>query len=361
VTVACAAGAPHTYTGAAQTPCTAEATGAGMSAVDVTASLIYADNTNAGAATATASWAGDANHADSTGTGGFAIDPAESTVTVACAAGAPHTYTGAAQTPCTAEATGAGMSAVDVTGSLVYADNTNAGAATATASWTGDANHAGSTGTGGFAIDRAGSTVTVACAAGATHTYTGAGGLNAAVAVTYSANTNVGTASASATFAGDANHAGSTGTGSFTITPPPTGNNPIINPGPQTSHEGDEVELRIRLRQMGPSALGDDGEDNRRPRGRFDASGLPPQLHIEPRQGVIRGHIRKDAANLSPYTVTVTYTRNGVTFSESFMWTVLDSNERRDSDDKDTTDSERDFGKRDKRDSEKSRNFEYPS
>src|SRR5205823_5249500 len=47
---------------------------------------------------------------------------------------------------------------------------------------------------------------------------TGPGGLNVAVTpVTYTSNTNVGTASASATYGGDANHLGSTGTGSFSI------------------------------------------------------------------------------------------------------------------------------------------------
>ena len=51
-----------------------------------------------------------------------------------------------------------------------------------------------------------------------TATVTGVGGLNESVAVTYASNINVGTASASATFAGDANHDGSTGTGSFSIT-----------------------------------------------------------------------------------------------------------------------------------------------
>ena len=49
---------------------------------------------------------------------------------------------------------------------------------------------------------------------------TGAGGLNQAVTpVTYTSNTNVGTAGASATYAGDANHSSSTGTGVFQVTP----------------------------------------------------------------------------------------------------------------------------------------------
>src|SRR5207249_9077593 len=176
-----------------------------------------------------ATYAGDANHTGSTGTGSFTIGPASSTVTVTCTAGAPYTYTGSAQTPCTAAATGVGMSPVDVSGSLSYANNIAAGAATAAASWAGDLNHTGSTGTGGFAIGQAASAVTVTCPAAArtytgwpiepcTAAATGAGGLNVGVTpVTYTSNTNVGTAGASTTYGGDANHFGSTGTGSFAI------------------------------------------------------------------------------------------------------------------------------------------------
>jgi len=52
----------------------------GMSPVDVSGSLSYANNLAAGAATAAASWAGDPNHLGSTGTGSFAIGPAILTV-----------------------------------------------------------------------------------------------------------------------------------------------------------------------------------------------------------------------------------------------------------------------------------------
>ncbi len=47
------------------------------------------------------------------------------------------------------------MSAVDVSAALVYANNTNAGTATATASWGGDANHTGNNGSGSFSIGKA--------------------------------------------------------------------------------------------------------------------------------------------------------------------------------------------------------------
>src|SRR5258705_2616219 len=114
-----------------------------MSPVDVTASLVYSNNTAVGSATAQATWAGDTNHTGNTGNGGFSIGQASSTVTVTCTAGAPYTYTGSALTPCTAQATGAGMSPVSVSGSLVYSTDPAVGSATAQATWAGDTNHTG--------------------------------------------------------------------------------------------------------------------------------------------------------------------------------------------------------------------------
>jgi len=231
VTVTCTAGAPYTYTGLAQTPCTAQATGVGMGPVDVTASLVYSNNTNAGSATAQATWSGDTNHTGNTGNGGFTIGQASSTVTVTCTAGAPYTYTGSPQTPCTAQATGVGMTPVDVTGSLVYSNNTNAGSATAQATWGGDTNHTGNTGNGGFTIGQASSTVTVTCTTGAPYTYTGlaqtpctaqATGVgmspvDVTALLVYFNNANAGSATAQATWGGDTNHTGNTGNGGFTI------------------------------------------------------------------------------------------------------------------------------------------------
>ena len=165
VTVTCPV-ATQPFTGSAQTPCTAEATGVGMTPVDVTASLVYSNNTNLGTATADASWAGDINHTGNTGSGSFVIGQATSTVTVTCPANI--TYTGLPLTPCTAEATGAGMTPVDVTASLVYSNNTNVGTATADASWAGDANHTGNTGTNTFAITQDAQSITVTNSAPAT-------------------------------------------------------------------------------------------------------------------------------------------------------------------------------------------------
>ncbi len=221
VTVSCTA-ASFVYTGEAQKPCSATVTGVGGLNESVT--VTYANNTNVGAATATAYYAGDANHTESTGTGSFAITKATSTVIVTC--GESYTYTGMVQEPCTATVTGVGGLNESVT--VTYANNTNVGTATATAYYAGDPNHTESTGTGGFTITKASSTVTVTC--GGSYVYTGVaqtpctavatgvGGLNQGVDVTYTNNTDVGTATATATFPGDANHTGNTEHGNFVIT-----------------------------------------------------------------------------------------------------------------------------------------------
>jgi hypothetical protein len=180
-----------------------------------------------------ASFAGDANHTGSSNTGSFTIGQAGSTVTVVCPT-TPQTYTGAAMALCTATSTGAGMTPVDVTGSIIYGNNINVGTATASASWAGDGNHSGNSGSGSFSIGRAPSTVTVTCPTTA-QTYTGAAitactakatGAGIAtpinVAVSYTNNINVGTATASASWAGDGNHSGNSGSGSFSIGPAPT-------------------------------------------------------------------------------------------------------------------------------------------
>jgi hypothetical protein len=95
-TVTCSAG-PFTYSGAAQTPCAATVSGAG--GLNQMVAVGYADNVNAGTATASATFDATLNHEGSSDAAMFVIGKAASTTTVTCQAG-PFTYTGAAQTPC---------------------------------------------------------------------------------------------------------------------------------------------------------------------------------------------------------------------------------------------------------------------
>src|SRR5207248_2732336 len=90
-----------------------------------------------------------------------------------------------------------------------------------------DPTHEGSSGSATFEITRAASTTLVNCPAGETYSgsalepctavVTGAGGLNQSLPVSYNDNRNAGTASANASYAGDANHDGSSGNAGFTI------------------------------------------------------------------------------------------------------------------------------------------------
>ena len=144
------------YDGSAKTPCSASVTGAG--GLNATLAPTYAGNTDAGTATASASFAGDANHDGSSDTENFQITQAASTVTVTCGSG-PFTYTGAPQSPCTARATG--VNGLDVDVPVTYKDNTDAGTASASATFTGDANHTGGTDTATFVIGQADALCTV--------------------------------------------------------------------------------------------------------------------------------------------------------------------------------------------------------
>ncbi len=211
----------ETYTGAAIEPCTATVTGAG--GLNQSVPVTYSDNVSVGIATANASYSGDANHEASSGSTNFTITKASSTTTVNCPAS--QTYTGAAIEPCTASYSGAG----GLSGALTptYLNNLDAGSATASATFGGDANHEGSTGNSGFTINKASSTTTVTCPA--SQAYTGAALTPCSVTVTganlsltpgasYANNTSAGTATASYTFAGDANHDGSSDSKNFEIT-----------------------------------------------------------------------------------------------------------------------------------------------
>src|SRR5436190_8747620 len=223
--VSCNAG-PFTYTGSPHTPCTASVSGIG--GLNQSLSVDYTSNTNAGTATASATYAGDANHNGSSDSKTFTIDKADSTVTISCPDS--RTFTGEAIEPCSAAATGAG--GLNATLSVSYSGNINAGTASAAASYAGDGNHTGSTGSGTFTIAKAASSVSVDCPPSVTYSgsalepctakATGVGGLSADLTVSYSQNTNAGTSNAVASYGGDANHTGSSGSSTFAISKAPS-------------------------------------------------------------------------------------------------------------------------------------------
>jgi hypothetical protein len=137
----------------------------------------------------------------------------------------------------TVTTTPAGLPGVAITYGGSATAPTNAGSYSVIASLT-NANYTAPNATGTLAIAKGGSTTVVNVANanldglphGATASVTGAGGLNQALSVVYagtgstvypassSAPVNAGTYSASATFAGDANHNGSSDTKNFSIT-----------------------------------------------------------------------------------------------------------------------------------------------
>ena len=146
-TVTCPVG-PFTFNGTAQTPCSATVTGPGLNAA---LGVAYSGNTNAGTATASATFAATGTYNTSSDSKNFTIGKAASTTTVTCPAGV--TYTGAAQTPCSASVTGPGGLSQALT--VSYANNTNAGTATASAAFAGDANHNSSNDSKTFTINGA--------------------------------------------------------------------------------------------------------------------------------------------------------------------------------------------------------------
>jgi putative Ig domain-containing protein len=180
-------------------------------------------------------------------------------VTVSCPASVVGT--GAPLTPCTATASGAAMAPVDVTASLVYANNVVGPTATAAASWAGDVNHTGSTGSGSFVI-----------------------------------------------------------TAPAPPPPPPPVVNPIAPILDQLNAEGDKVEIQIQV--AGFSGKHDDDDRFEDAHARFGAANLPSGLEMEKEKGIIRGRIKKGAAAASPYQVIVLLTVDGVTYSRNFTWTI---------------------------------------
>ncbi len=134
---------------------TAQVTGAGnlSSSVAVTYSVDCTNVTVANGCTASANFAGDNNHYNSSDSKSITITQAPSTTVVSCPP--TETYTGFAQTPCTALVTGVGEPSQSLTGSIIYTNNVNAGTANASASYAGDVNHTSSSDSKNFTINKA--------------------------------------------------------------------------------------------------------------------------------------------------------------------------------------------------------------
>ncbi|MDE3127317.1 MAG: hypothetical protein KGL38_04880 [Gemmatimonadota bacterium] len=169
--------------------------------------------------------AGSSVYAVSTASSTITITPAPTTTTLSCSS---QVYTGSPVGACTATATGpAGLSAAVTP--VAYTNNVNVGTAGASATFLATANYQTSTGTATFAITKAASATAVTCPATVAYTgsaqtpcaatATGAGGLSASVAVTYTPTPvrDAGAYTAGAAYAGDANHLGSSGHGTFTV------------------------------------------------------------------------------------------------------------------------------------------------
>jgi hypothetical protein len=144
------------YSGAAQTPCTAFATGAGGFKQALT--VFYTANINVGTATASASFEGDASHGPSTGNATFTIDKANAVCTIT---GYSGTFNGAPH--------GASGSCVGANGDPTAAGSTldlgpkftNAPGGTAHWTFTGGSNYHNTQGDVAITISKATATVAV--------------------------------------------------------------------------------------------------------------------------------------------------------------------------------------------------------
>lgn len=272
--------------------------------------------TDAPGGTANWSFAGNAGYNAAEGTAAITIDRAEAVIAVAGYAG---TYDGAAHG---ASGTATGVNGENLSGLL------NLGASFTdvpggTANWTfGGTNYNPASGAAAITINKATPILTWPQPASITAgtALTGVQ-LNATadVAGAFVYEPPLGTVltasrqlSVAFTPADTVNYNGATATVTITVTAN-TGLQ-IVNPGPQTDTVGDDVRLRLRLSDN--SARTGSGKDRD---GVFAATGLPPGLGIDDADGEIRG--RATTAGL--YHVTVTFTKNGVTVSTRFDWTIL--------------------------------------
>jgi sugar lactone lactonase YvrE len=145
-----------TYDGAAHAPSACTSSYAGVSCADSPASV--GPGAGSGTVTPVVGYVSGiaADYAVTSVNGSYAIAQAGSVTSLSCPASV--VYNSTAQTPCTATVTGAGGLSQSVV--VTYGSNTNVGTASASATFSGDANHTGSTKSTTFAVTPALLTVT---------------------------------------------------------------------------------------------------------------------------------------------------------------------------------------------------------
>ena len=170
-----------------------------------------------------ANFVGDSAYDGSSGSGNLSVAKANPTIDVK---GYTGVYDGDAHG---ASGTATGVNGEDLSGLLDLGDKfIDVPGGTAHWSFDGGTNYNDANGTARIDISKAPSTTTVTCTSGpftyngqshtpCTVSVTGAGGLNQSPTPDYSDNVNAGTAMASYTYAGDANHEGSSDSKTFTI------------------------------------------------------------------------------------------------------------------------------------------------
>ncbi len=84
----------------------------------------------------------------------------------------------------------------------------------------------------------------------------------------------------------------------------------LMSPGPQTSYEGDAVDLTIGASDINSDPL------------TFQVTGLPPGLLVDAATGHITGQLSATASAGSPYAVAITVSDGTANVNASFTWTV---------------------------------------
>ncbi len=145
---------PQTYDGTSKSATVVVVGSVAGTVSDVKYGVSSIPPTNAGTYAVTADFAPTDttlyNSLSDASAGNFVINKADTTTTVTCA---DVIYTGAPQTPCTASVTGAGGLSLPLT--PVYSNNTDAGTATASYTYSGNTNYNGSSDSTDFNIAKA--------------------------------------------------------------------------------------------------------------------------------------------------------------------------------------------------------------